>query len=256
MVSDSRKIKFILLNSEEQENPANRITPVILAVPEEIPIPSEDKAKEWVNRIVSKRSWNRRFVISENDAANSPEIRAMFDSVEWSEQKSVWFDLPKDFHEAYDYVTILGVPAPSVEALIAQDTYSSYRYSVDFLGARFDRGEQSIARDIVKSINYARINKCRIKAAEDSICKNDDHADNYGEIMRQNALWDSWTEDDLIRSPVWMYQYAKDYVGGQLPDSMHNAMHLLSISMPSNKWIRKYFKAKKYMSKNLRRECT
>ena len=59
-----------------------------------------------------------------------------------------------------------------------------------------------------------------------------------------------WSEDDLAKSPVWMYQYAKDHLGGRLPDCLHNRMQLMSFSdMSGNKWLKKYLGAKKYVLK-------
>lgn len=249
-------LKFILLDSERDEEPRNRAMPVSVSLPGDIPHPSPDKIKDWVTKLVSKQGpsswrWIRKLVLSERDAELSPEIRKMFEFVDWDAVPPLSSQVPEcsDPAEAMEYVKIVGAPVPALEDVISSDTTCSYRYAMDYAG-KFPKGEPAIAKDILKSLNYANSIGTRIKPAEEKISKDEKSAFNYGEVMRKNNLWNSWEEDDLMKSPVWMYQYAKDHVGGVLPDHLHNAMHMMSITMPSNKWIKKYFGAKKYRPKN------
>jgi hypothetical protein len=246
-------LKFLILDADREETPRNRVFPVAISLPEEMPPPPSEKIKDWASNLVSKKladwRWVKKFVLSESDASHSPEIRRMFESVAWETLSLLEVELPGNPSEAYEYVLLVNSPVPCLERVIARDTQSSYRYAMDFVGAKFPEGEQAIANDPVKSLNYARKAKSRITCAEDKIAKNEDLARLYGDLMNDNGLWGSWTEEDVARSSVWMYQYAKDHVRGPLPETLHNAMHLMSIVDSSNKWIKKYFSAKKYRPK-------
>lgn len=245
-------LKFLIMDTGLQERPKNRVVPIVLSVPEEV-VTIEDGVSKRIAKMVARMNIpgapEPNFVLSQTDAEKSLEIGRMFDFVPWDNVPHLWLDVPKNFNEAYEYVKIVGVPTPSVEHLISEDTLASYRYSMDILNAPFPLGEPAIARDITKSIGYARRFGCRIRSAEDEISRDDYLAGRYCEIMKENKLWNSWTPEELERNPLWMYQYAKDFIGGRLPDTLHNAMHLSSFSNPSNKWIKKYFGHKKYSLK-------
>jgi len=47
--------------------------------------------------------------------------------------------------------------------------------------------------------------------------------------------WDSWTEDELLQDPMWIYFFWK--ANGSIPDSLHNAMVLSR----DNEYVRRYF---------------
>lgn len=245
--------RFIVIDTDREETPRNRVFPVRISLPEGMPPPPEDKIRDWAAGVVTRKSndwrWVRKFVFSERDMESSPEVLAMFDSVDWGSAKTLEVEMPESPSDAYEYAKLVGGPVPLLERVIAADAVSSYRYAMDFSESGFPMGESAIAGDEIKSINYARRAKKRIVCAEDKISKDERSAFQYGEIMKENALWGSWTEEEVARSTVWMYQYAKDYVGGPLPETLHNAMHLTSVTMPGDKWIKKYMSAKKYRPK-------
>lgn len=246
-------MKFIILDADLSCDPRNRTMPVILSVPEDITPPDEEKSKNLVMKAVNQKfpgkyRWNRKIALSEADAKMSPEIGVMFGSVDWPSVPKIWLEMPENQKEASEYVEVVG-PAPSVEHLIAKDTNAAYRYAMDILEAKFPMGEEAIGRDPIKSINYATKMRCRIIPGEESMSKVEKIAVKYGSLMKNLGLWKEWSEQEVSRSPVWMYQYAKDHVGGTLPDSLHNRMHMLGFSDYNGKWAKKYIGAKKYMSK-------
>jgi hypothetical protein len=49
--------------------------------------------------------------------------------------------------------------------------------------------------------------------------------------------WDSWTEDELIQDPMWIYFFWK--ANGFMPESLHTAMVL---SGGDNKFVKRYFR--------------
>lgn len=245
--------RFIVLDADREETPRNRVLPVVISLPEGMPAPPEEKIRDWasgvVTRKVSEWRWVRKLTLTETDARLSPEIASMFAIVGWENIKPLEVEVPESPSDAYEYAKLVGGPVPFLERVIAGDCLSSYRYAMDFSETGFPVGEAAIANDVLKSLNYARRAKKRIGRAEDEISKDERSAFQYGEIMRDNGLWGSWTEEEVARCTVWMYQYAKDHVGGALPDALHNAMHLTSITRPEDKWIKKYFSAKKYRPK-------
>lgn len=247
--------KFIVMDIETSSDPRDRALPIILAVPDDVESPEDHKAKELVLKAIIQNCprriwrWNRKCAFSENDAALSPTINSMFQNIDWNSVEHIWLNLPDNSSEAYDYVKLVG-PAKSVENLIAKDTHSAYRYAMDILKGRFPEGEEAIGKDAIKSLNYADMAKCRVVSGEDLIAKMENLSFQYGKIMKKYDLWGSWSEDEVAKSPVWMYQYAKDHTKGPLPDSLHNKMHLLSFSeIECDKWLKKYLGAKKYKKK-------
>lgn len=247
------RLKFIVIDSDREETPRNRAFPVLISLPEGMPAPPGDKIKDWAANVVTRKvpdwRWVKKLVLSEKDAELSPEIGRMFEFVDWEGLAPLEVEVPESPADAYEYAKLVGGPVPFLERVISRETLSSYRYAMDLADSGFPMGEAVIAADVLKSLNYARKAKKRILCAEDEIGKDERSAFQYGEIMRSNGLWGSWKEEELARSTVWMYQYAKDHVGGVLPDMLHNAMHLASINRPSDKWIKKYFSAKKYRPK-------
>lgn len=247
--------RFIIMDVDSSDSdPRNRTLPVILDVPEEIGSFSDKGAKEILLKVVVQKiperrwRWNKKFAISESDSELSPEISMMFSFVDWNSAPRIWFDAPSDPSEALNYVKTVGL-APSVEHLLASNSATAYQYSMDILEGKFLLGEKAIAEDPVWSVNYAKKSKSRIVAAEGGISESEELAFIYGKIMKEHGLWGSWSEDEVSRSPVWMYQYAKDYVGGPLPEMLHTKMHLGAFSDSDNKWIKKYLGAKKYLSR-------
>lgn len=247
-------LKFLVMDIDPGSENRNRILPFILDAPPDVKAPEPSAAKGIVTKSIleglSERNWRwgKKFVLSEKDAENSPEIDRMFKFVDWERVTPMWLARPTNYLSAYEYVKLVG-PAPSAEEFIAQDTCCSYKYAMEILGGRFPKGEEAIGKDPLKSVNYAKMAKCRIPPAENEISKNEELSIRYGKIMKEYSLWASWTEEDISRTPVWMYQYAKDHLGESLPDRLHNTMHMLSLCESNNKWIRKYLGSKKYMSK-------
>ena len=47
--------------------------------------------------------------------------------------------------------------------------------------------------------------------------------------------WDSWTEDELLQDPMWIYLFWK--ANGSIPDSLHTAMVLSR----ENEYVKRYF---------------
>ena len=61
-----------------------------------------------------------------------------------------------------------------------------------------------------------------------------------------NPDWISWTEEELVISPVFMWNYALKVCKGRLPDHLDNAMLLASYKTPDSKYVKRYFKTKRY----------
>jgi hypothetical protein len=47
--------------------------------------------------------------------------------------------------------------------------------------------------------------------------------------------WDSWTEDELLQDPMWIYLFWR--ANGSIPESLHNAMVLSG----DNEYVKRYF---------------
>lgn len=66
----------------------------------------------------------------------------------------------------------------------------------------------------------------------------------------KKVLKGRWKEfEDILfakESPEALFHYAKDIMGGKLPEVLHNKMIVLAMTKKDDKFIKKYFKAKKY----------
>jgi len=213
-----------------------------------------------------------RFGIHLLENRDEPTIKAMFASIDWDKVAPRWFDAPETSDQAWGLIKRLKVRVPEFEPTIAKCASRSVEYAKFtkerfelgedaislngsqsciysiFLGERFEKGEPAIAADQPEVIlTYAKdVLKDRFKIAEDKISCVDYVAAEYGDLMRDQDLWGSWTKEEVKRSPVWLYQYAKDYIKGKLPEDMHVRMLAYGVTNPNNEWIRKYSVAKKY----------
>lgn len=241
-------LRFLLLDVGYQARRGNRITPLVVKVPQEVRELDRDRARQLAALAMKSkdRDPGYPFIICEHDIGASPEIRAMFDAVDWVAVEESGVAIPDNARDAFNYVEMVGAPVPELEPLIASSGSLAYQYAIDFLHDPFPVGEEAISMDLMRSLNYSVFLGCRIRPAEERLSENETLASSYGVAMSKHKLWESWGEDEVARSPVWMYQYAKDHLKGALPGSLHNKMYLLSVSDPSNKWMKKYFKAKKY----------
>ena len=241
--------RFIIIDAGTHGRPRNRARPVVVSIPDTVKDPGREKAKEFIQFALRVTGQDQYVpILCEHDTAQSPEISAMFAAVDWASAERIGTDFLTNAEFAYEYVKMVGAPVPELEPLIAADCRCAYLYAMNVVGA-FQAGEKAIAGDLRSSVDYSERVGVRIMPAEDNIAKVDSLAARYGVAMGKHRLWGSWTEDELVRSPVWIYQYAKDHVGGPLPETLHNAMHLLSIQHSVNEWIKKYFSAKKYRPK-------
>lgn len=240
-------MKFILINKDFFAQ-KNIVTPIILEVPQENEQIKEDniRAKKIVNNIVARNDF---VIISELDSKFSSELIKFFEIIDWNSAEKIWLSKPKTLEDIFEYVYLVG-PCPSLEMLISKNPKIAYKYAVDVLESRFKLGEKAIGTNAYKSFNYALEFNCRIKEGEDSISKIEEIAFKYGKLMKKLDLWNSWTEQEVSRSSVWMYQYAKDYRKGPLPEKLHNKMYMLSFSN-IDKWSRKYVGSKKYQLKKV-----
>lgn len=238
--------RFILINAGYETRPRNRARPVVLEIPDSVKELTREKAREFVLfALRSSGASSYPAVLCEHDTEQSPEISAMFNAVDWDSAEEIGNEPPTKPHDAFNYVKMVNAPVPELETLIASVPDLAYQYAVGFAGW-FPLGERSIAKNPSNSLNYSESVGVRIRDAEDTFAENDTFAAKYGTIMKKHDLWGSWTEDELARTPVWMYQYAKDHMNGALPESLHNLMYLKGVVDPDNVWIKKYFKAKKY----------
>lgn len=239
-------MKFILINTNLDEKKI--IVPTILKIPKENENIKKDnkKLKKIVLNIFNK---NNFLVISELDCKFDIEVAKFFELIDWNLAQKVWLNEPTNFEEAFEYTYLVG-PSPSLEPMISKDFKTSYKYALDILKSRFTLGEKSIGKNAYKSFNYALEFNCRIPEGEESISKIEEISFKYGKLMGKLNLWSSWKEQEISRSSVWMYQYAKDYKKGPLPEKLHNKMYMLSLSS-KDKWAKKYVSTKKYQLKKV-----
>lgn len=94
--------------------------------------------------------------------------------------------------------------------------------------------------------------KLRAKGLEPLILAGDRadfRAEKYAKLLA-NDQWSDWTLEEVIRSPCWMFHYAKNVCKGRLPEVLDNAMTMKSFEDSDNQWIRRYFGTKRYRKRN------
>ena len=62
----------------------------------------------------------------------------------------------------------------------------------------------------------------------------------------RNIDWISWTDEELVANPVFMFNYALKVCKGRLPDHLDSAMNMASFKNPDSKYVKRYFKTKRY----------
>lgn len=250
-----REYKVICVDGEN-EMTKPRVRAMRLSVPDEVVSHDSKAVRTWAMRLswVSLgRNWSSsKIYLTEQDATEDRTIKAMFDSVDWQAVELSWFDTPKDAESALEYFNSVSQPIPSYEHLIAKDAACAFTYSCHN-AKPFPEGEDSIAKSREFCVKYSKKHGIRLRQAEDMIAKDEDLSFEYGEVMRAKKLWGDWTESELIRSPAWLYQYAKDEIRGALPQTLHTAMMMFSFQDAKNFWVCKYLKAKKYQPKKERK---
>jgi len=154
------------------------------------------------------------------------------------------------------------------ESLIATDPSLAYEYAKFVLKGRFPLGEAAIATDSTQAYRYAtQILKSRfiegeaVIASTETVNRNTFTVKEYKEIFvgipKSSGYvgWAGWTEEQLMRSPCWMYLYAKECMDGRLPDTLHNSMIVFGMTIPENYYVKRYMKAKKYHKRIKRRKA-
>lgn len=232
-------------------SPSNTLKPILISVPDSL-LPEKLDLKTLANLLSSEsgvKDWSAgKIYLTEKDAKENFLIKAMFESAEWQSIKPLTLQTPTNANEALEYFRATKQPIPEYEGIIAQSARESLLYSCEN-STPFPAGEVAISENPDFSVRYAEAHGIRFKSAEGKIAEDDTKAEEYGKLMLTFDLWRSWTHDEIARSPVWIYQYAKDYLCGRLPENLHSAMTMFSFSKAGNKWVKKYFKTKKYRPK-------
>lgn len=103
---------------------------------------------------------------------------------------------------------------------------------------------------------FTSMSSYRVKELEPLIAQDDSLAERY--MNRQpKSGWKEWEDEELERSPAFLFMYAQQVMKGRLPEHLHAAMVMHSYRDGDNFWVKKYFKARRYKyhcKKNLRAE--
>lgn len=130
----------------------------------------------------------------------------------------------------------------AAEPLIIQNPWAAALYANHVLRHRWKAAEPVVLRDAKAALLYVEfVIRRRWKAAELLISQS-----RYAKPYAANVLPDRWDEEVAKKCPCWLYYYAKDVIGGKLPEKLHNLMFAEGIKNPNDLWVKKYFGAKKY----------
>lgn len=89
----------------------------------------------------------------------------------------------------------------------------------------------------------------RVRDLEPFFAKDESVAERYIKKCK-NINWVNWTDEELVVSPVFMFNYALKVCKGRLPDHLDNAMNMESFKNPDSKYVKRYFKTKRYRTRS------
>lgn len=143
---------------------------------------------------------------------------------DWDSVSPVWLDDPKDFNELIEYVRLLQVRTEHFEHIIKTPT---------------------------EAMDYIHELDIQERCFEDIICKDDEIAYEY---MTHTGFIDGfdgwWTLDEVVRSPVWIYYYAKKHGYNEI---LYNAMMVIGLGKPDNKYFKKFMNTRRFVPKESRK---
>lgn len=90
----------------------------------------------------------------------------------------------------------------------------------------------------------------RVRDFEPYFAKEESTAEKYVKRCGHNINWVTWTDDELIHSPVYMFYYAMKVCKGRLPEHLDNAMNMVSFKNPDSHFVKRYFGTKRYRIRN------
>ena len=117
-------------------------------------------------------------------------------------------------------------------------------YSLNVVGGRWPEAERKLLGERVGHwlISYAKqVINGRWPEAEAIIVET-----LFEEQYAKEVLPGNWGEQVAQKCPCWLYYYAKDVIGGMLPEELHNRMLAEGVRNPSDSWVTKYLGCKKY----------
>ena len=124
----------------------------------------------------------------------------------------------------------------AAEEAIKKDCRSSCGYAKDLIKGRWHEAEKIIAKAPDWATVYAEdVLKSRFVDAEAAIARNDNAALNYYHFVIKGD-WRGWSDKQIMRSDVWMYQFAKS-LGCMLPKELHEQMILRN---PKREYVARY----------------
>lgn len=104
--------------------------------------------------------------------------------------------------------------------------------------------------DEMSLYKWERLFRCfRVKDFEEGFAEEERTAETYVKKCR-NINWLEWTEEELVRSPVYLFTYACKVCKGRLPDHLDSAMNMWSFKDPESKYVKRYFRTKRYRIRN------
>ena len=91
--------------------------------------------------------------------------------------------------------------------------------------------------------------KFRAPSLEPFICGSARRSERYAKFLDKGS-WQDWTAEEVMRSPCWLFYYAKNVCKGRLPEVLDNCMTMKSFEDSENPWVKRYFGTKRYRVRN------
>ena len=155
---------------------------------------------------------------------------------------AAWPELEKrilaeqDLDQAVAYaVLVLGGRWSMAEKQISGCPEAALDYARFVVQGRWPEAEPCLLEDIYVAFTYAeQVIQGRWPEAEDGFAGSD-----LAELCACEMLPGHWDEEVAKKCPCWLFFYAKDVIGGRLPDELHNLMLVEAIKNPDDPWVKK-----------------
>jgi hypothetical protein len=102
--------------------------------------------------------------------------------------------------------------------------------------------------ELILSYYSTGLLKKRCSRYENILSKDCIFAFKYAKYFLKNRF--ELGEEEIGNNPEYSYYYAKNIIGGKLPEKMHNKMLGLALNDPENEFIKKYFEWMKFVDKS------
>lgn len=226
--------RFICLKKQDYFYFSSKKTAIKLNVPDFVD-PSNEVLDRVLDHLMPVEGYNRHdYVLVEDDCDYG---------IDWDRVDPVWLSDPKTWDEFSEYVDVVCGDLKNFEHLI----FNNNAELVD--GSWVLTQEDDSVYHRISHYMYRCDNK-RMRRFENIISEDEEFSERYIKNIRVD--WADWTIEEVMRSPVWMYEYCS---ANGFDEQIYSAMMCLSFSSDSL-YVKKFMNTKRFVPRNVRKNIS